>query len=139
MPKGVVATMDTVGFIQEPTVKIDRAIQYYFANRVDQCIILRGIHSYQYIVAKHQDDKDSEEKFLEDIKRNLTEYMLSIFDSASVAARALRKEEGDKMFTLAISGQVSQDGKIYDIAHAVYVEGQSYKIIDQARALNNGN
>jgi hypothetical protein len=57
MAKGVVATMDTVGFITEPTVKIDRAIAYWFANRLDQCIVLRGIHSYQYVMAKHQNNK----------------------------------------------------------------------------------
>lgn len=138
MPKGVVGTMDTVGFIEEPTLKIDRAVKYYFANRVDQSIILRDIHSYQYIVAKHQDDKDSEEAFLEDIKRNFTEYLLQIFDTVSVGAIAIRKQPGDKMFTLALSGEVGQDGKIYDVAHAVALEGSSFKIIDQMRALNNG-
>lgn len=69
MAKGVVATMDTVGFITEPTVKIDRAIAYWFANRLDQCIVLRGIHSYQYVMAKHQDDKGTDERFLEEIKK----------------------------------------------------------------------
>lgn len=139
MPKGVVGTMDTVGFVEEPTLKIDRAVKYYFANRIDQSIILRDIHSYQYIVAKHQDDKDSEEAFLEDIKRDFTAYLLQIFDSVSVAAHAIRKAPEDKMFTLALSGKVTQDGKQHDVAHAVYLEGSSFKIIDQARALNNGS
>jgi len=139
MPKGVVGSMDTLGFIQEPTVKIDRAIAYWFANRIDQCIVIRNVHSYQFVVANHQDDKGSEELFLADIKQNLSEYMLQIFDAVSVDAHAKRANEGDKMFTLILSGIVTQDGKKYDLAHAVYIEGGSYKLIDAARELNNGN
>ncbi|KAB3419264.1 hypothetical protein F9Z84_07100 [Escherichia coli] len=137
MAKGVVATMDTVGFITEPTVKIDRAIAYWFANRLDQCIVLRGIHSYQYVMAKHQDDKGTDERFLEEIKKNLTEYLLQIFDSVSVEANSQRKNEGDKMFTLRLSGVVAQDGKTYELAHAVLVNGETYKLVDEGRALNN--
>lgn len=138
MPKGVVGSMDTIGFIQEPTVKIDRAIAYWFANRIDQCIVIRSVHSYQYVVANHQDDKNNEERFLADIKQNLSEYMLQIFDAVSIDAWAQRKNEGDKMFTLVLSGVVTQDGKQYDLAQSVYVEGGTYKIIDTAREINNG-
>lgn len=137
MPKGVVATMDTMGFITEPAIKIDRAIAYWFANRIDQCIILRNIHSYQYVMAKHQGDKRSEERFLEEIKKNLTEYLLQIFDSASVDARSVRANEGDKMYTLVLSGIVAQDGKTYDVARSVLVNGETYKIVDEGRAINN--
>ncbi|AEV89500.1 putative virion structural protein [Pseudomonas phage OBP] len=135
MPKGVVATMDTVGFIQEPGIKIDRAIAYWFANRIDQCIILRNVKSYQYVVAKHQDDKKGEERFLEDIQKNLREYLLQIFDAVSVNAWAKREQEGDKMFSLILSGIVEQDGKKYDLAHAVSVNGETYKLIDIGRGL----
>lgn len=135
MPKGVVATMDTVGYLTEPTVKADRAIAYWFANRVDQCLILRNIHSYQYIVAKHQDDKGSEERFLADVQNNLKGYLLQIFDGADVKARAIRQQEGDKMFTLALSCQYIEDGKSYDLATSVYINGNTFEIIDQGRGL----
>lgn len=138
MPKGVVATMDTIGFVTEPKIKIDRAIAYWFANRIDQSLVIRNVHSYLYVVAKHQDDKGSEERFLDDIKKNLTEYLLQIFDSVSVEARAIRKNEGDKMFTLHLSGVVTEDGKRYDLARSVYVSGETYKLVDEGRALNNG-
>lgn len=136
MPKGPVASMDVVGFITEPSVKIDRAIAYWFANRIDQCIIIRDVKSYQYVVASHQDDKKSEEKFLQDIKTNLRDYLLQIFDGATVEARALRKEEGDKMFTLALSGIVQQDGAVYQINKSVLINGSTYLKVDKGRALN---
>lgn len=136
MAKGVLATMDTVGFITEPTVKADRAIAYWFANRIDQCIVLRGIHSYQYVVAKHQDDKNTEERFLEEVKKNLTEYLLQLFDSVSISTKAIRGEEGDKMFTLYVSGVVAQDGKTYDLARAVIVNGKTYELVSEGRKLN---
>lgn len=135
MPKGVVGTMDTVGFLTEPTVKADRAITYWFANRIDQCIILREIYSYQYVVAKHQDDKGSDEKFLEDVQNNLKGHLLEIFDGASVSARAIRENEGDKMFTLAVSAVVYEDGKEYDVAQSVYINGSNYEIVDKGRGL----
>ncbi len=135
MPKGVVATMDTVGYLTEPTVKADRAITYWFANRIDQCIILRDIYSYQYVVAKHQDDKGSDEKFLQDVESNLRGYLLEIFEGASVSARAIREHDYDKMFTLAVSAVVFEDGKEYDVAQAVYINGSNYEIIDKGRGL----
>lgn len=135
MPNGAVGTMDTIGFITEPTIKIDRAIAYWFANRVDQCIILRNIHSYQYVVAKHQDDKKGVERFLDDVQKNLTEYLLQIFEAVSVSAHANRQNESDKMFTLVISGVVKQGGKPYDLAHSVAVSGETYKLIDKGRGL----
>ena len=133
MAKGVVGTMDTVGFITEPTVKIDRLIAYWFANRIDQCIIIRKVHSYQYVVAKHQGDQKSEERFLQDIENNLREYLLECFDSASVNAWAKREQEGDKMFTLVLSGVVFQDGNQYELNKSVLVNGSTYKLIEQGR------
>lgn len=133
MSKGVVGTMDTVGFITEPTIKIDRLIAYWFANRIDQCLILRNIHSYQYVTAKHQDDKKSEDKLLEDIKNNLQAYLLECFEGCSVDAWAQRENPEDKMFTLVLSGVVFQDGKEYELSNSVLINGSTYKLIDKGR------
>lgn len=133
MAKGVVATMDTLGYLTEPMIKGDRLVAYWFANRVDQCIILRDINSFQYLTAKHQGDK-SEEKLLEDIEINLRAFLLECFDQASVAVKALRKEEGDKMFTLAIAAEFWQDGKRYDLAKSVILSGETYKLVDNGRS-----
>lgn len=136
MSKGVVGSMDTLGYITEPTVKIDRALAYWFANRVDQCLIFRNVHSYQFVVASNQDSKGNEDKFLADIKQNLNEYLLQIFDSVSISAWAQRKEEGDRMFTLILSGVVAEDGKTYDLARSVIIEGGSYTLVNEGRILN---
>jgi hypothetical protein len=138
MPKGPVATMDTVGYVTEPKVKIDRAMAYWFANRVDQCIVIRDVKSFQYVTSSHQDDKGNTDRFIQAVKENLTQYLLQIFDTASVEARAIRENEGDKIFTLAISGVVGQDNKLYDLSDAVIVSGETYKRIATARANNNG-
>lgn len=138
MSKGVVGTMDTVGFITEPTIKIDRCIAYWFANRIDQCLIIRTVASYQYVTVNHQDDKKGEDRLLEDIENNLRQYLLQCFDGASVNAHAVRKEPGDKMFTLVLSGEVMQDGQKYDLAKSVLINGSTYKLIDNGRAVANG-
>ncbi|UQT02606.1 hypothetical protein SUREIYA_00070 [Serratia phage vB_SmaM-Sureiya] len=133
MSKGVVGTMDTLGFITEPTIKIDRLIAYWFANRIDQCLILRNIHSYQYVIAKHQDDKKNEDKLLEDIKNNLQAYLLECFEGCSVDAWAKRDNPEDKMFTLVLSGVVFQDGKEYELSNSVLINGSTYELIDKGR------
>lgn len=132
MAKGVVATLDTLGYLTEPTVKADRAMAYWFANKVDQCILLRHIHSYQYVVASHQGDQN-EEKFLEEIKKNLQEYLLQIFDKVSIGAWAKRDKEESKMFTLVLSGEFYQDDKRYELNRSVLLNGSTYEIIDKNR------
>lgn len=138
MAKGILGTMDTIGFITEPTLKLDRAIAYWFANRIDQCLIIRTVASYQYIIAKHQDDKGSEERFLADIENNLREYLLQNFDGVSVKAWANKANPGDKMFTLVLSGVAIQDGVSCDIAKSVLINGSTYELVDKGRGGNNG-
>lgn len=138
MSKGVVGTMDTVGFIEEPTVKIDRLIAYWFANRIDQSIIIRNVHSYQYVIAKHQGEKKGEERLLQDIENNLQGYLLECFDGASVSAWAKRENPEDKMFTLVISGVAFQDGKQYELNNSVLINGSTYELIDKGRQVGNG-
>ncbi|QDB70471.1 hypothetical protein CF8_0059 [Aeromonas phage CF8] len=129
---GIVGTMDTLGWVKEPTVKIDRLIAYWFANRKDQSIIFRNIQSFQYVVGKHQDDKQID-GFLEDVQNNLRSFLLECFDAADVTAAAPGWEPNLKMFTLAISGQVQQDGNKYDIAHAVQLNGKTFEKIAEGR------
>lgn len=133
MAKGVVGTMDTVGFLTEPTVKIDRLMAYWFANRKDQCLIIRNVHSYQYVIAKHQGEKKGEERLFQDIENNLREYLLEYFDAASVRAWGNRENEYDKMFTLVISGVVNQDGVEYELNKSVLINGSTYKLIEAGR------
>lgn len=133
MSKGVVGTMDTVGFLTEPTVKIDRLIAYWFANRKDQCLIIRTVHSYQYVIAKHQGEKKGEERLFQDIENNLREYLLECFDAAEVRAWGKRDNPEDKMFTLVISGQATQDGIVYELNKSVLINGSTYKLIDIGR------
>lgn len=132
MAKGVVATMDTLGFITEPTIKIDRLIAYWFANRIDQSIILTGIQSYQYVVAKHQNDFQID-NFLKEIEENLRSFLLECFTNVDVGVRSPDYEPVKKMFTLAISGQVEEDGKLYDLATSVAVNGKTFELIEKGR------
>ena len=132
MPKGVVATMDTLGYVKEPTVKIDRLIAYWFANRIDQSIILTGIYSYQYVVARHQNDFQID-NFIKDMEESLRSYLLECFTGVEVVVRSPDYEPVKKMFTLAVSGQVEEDGKLYDLATSVSVNGKTFELIEKGR------
>ncbi|WNV45876.1 hypothetical protein [Aeromonas phage AerS_266] len=130
---GIVGTMDTLGWVDEPVVKIDRLIAYWFANRKDQSIIFRNIQSFQYVVAKHQDDKQID-GFLQEIQSNLQSFLLECFDAAEVKARAPGYEVGKKMFTLAISGRVLEKDTYYDLSHSVILNGKTFEKIREGRS-----
>ena len=132
MAKGVVATMDTLGYVREPSVKVDRLIAYWFANRIDQSIILTGIQSYQYVVAKHQNDFQID-NFIKDMGESLRSYLLECFTAVDVVVRSPDYEPVKKMFTLAISGQVEEDGERYDLATSVSVNGKTFELIEKGR------
>lgn len=135
MAKGVVGTMDTIGYLKEPSAKADRLIALWFANRVDQSIILSNIQSYQYVVAKHQNDFRIDE-FLAEVQTNLRSYLQECFDGAEVVARAPNYLTVNKMFTLAVSATVEEDGVRYDVARSVEINGKTYERVNEGRHRN---
>lgn len=137
MPNGVAATMSVVGYLYEPQATVDRLVAWWFANRIDQSTILGNIPSYQYVVASHQNDFRIDE-FLEDVKTNLRTYLLECFEGADVQASAPGYEVGSKMFSLHVAAVVERDGKRYDVAQSVLLNGESYKLVDNGRHQNVG-
>ncbi|QDJ97050.1 hypothetical protein PQC07_gp222 [Aeromonas phage D3] len=132
MANGCCATMSTVGYLYEPLAQIDRLIAWWFANRIDQSVILTDIQSYQYVVASHQNDFRIDE-FLQDVQRNLQSYLMECFEGAEVKATAPNYEEGGKMFHLHISGVVERNGVRYDVASAVALSGKTFELVENGR------
>ena len=75
MTKGVVGTMDTLGWVTEPSLKINRKIAYWFASRKDQSLVIRDVESFQYIKETMQGSKAS----LDDFKRKIKNSLMNLF------------------------------------------------------------
>lgn len=128
----IVGTMDTVGWLEEPTAKIDRLIAYWFANRADQCIFLRNIPSFNFVVGKHQNDKEID-SMLQDMQTSLRNFMLTAFESADIRVTAPDHQKEKKMYTLYVGGVVSENGISYDIAQSVVFNGETFKLVERGR------
>lgn len=129
---GMVGTMSTVGWVKEPTSKADLLIAYWFANRKDQSRFITDVQSYNFVVATHQGDHTIE-PFLEAIENNLRSMLLECFDAATVQARAPNFDPMAKQFQLAVSGVVQENGKSYDLARSVILNGKTFELITEGR------
>lgn len=129
---GMVGTMSTLGWVMEPTAMVDLIYSYWFANRRDQCIILKGIQSFDFVIASHQGDTNIE-GFLDDTEEGLRSLFLECFDTAIVTVVSPDYSHTKKNFTLAISGTVYKDNKPYDVAKSVILNGKSFELIQEAR------
>lgn len=135
MPNGVVATMDTLGYLYEPQASADRLIAYWLANRVDQSTVLSNIQSYLYVVGKHQNDFRIDE-FLQETKENLESFLGECFEQAEVSVTAPGYTPGTKMFQMHISGTVQRNGISYDVARSVELNGKTFELVQTGRLLN---
>lgn len=135
MPNGVVATMDTVGYLYEPQASADRLIAYWLANRVDQSSVLTNVQSYLYVVGKHQNDFRITE-FLAEAQDNLQSFLGECFEKAEVDVTAPHYKQGDKMFEMRIGATVYRDGKSYDVAKSVSLNGQTFELVQAGRLAN---
>ena len=135
MPIGSIATMDTLGFINEPSIKLDRAFAYWLANRKSQSSLFDNVESFMFVVAEHQDDKRTTDLFVEAVNRSLTNHLSGFFNDVSVSCRTITESEESKCFTLVISARVIENGAAYDLEESLLVNGETYKRILKSRGL----
>ena len=67
------------------------------------------------------------------MEESLRSYLLECFTGVEVVVRSPDYEPVKKMFTLAVSGQVEEDGKLYDLATSVSVNGKTFELIEKGR------
>lgn len=133
MPRGGVGTMDTLGWVTEPTLKINRKIAYWFATRRNQCITIKEVESYTYVKETVQGTKGSRDVILEAIERSLTKIISECFDRVSVATRAEDVSTNGTAFRLLISGSAFEDGKEYDFSYSVLLHNKTFELIEEGR------
>lgn len=133
MPKGVAVSMSLLGVISEPTLKLDRAVAWFFASRKNQCIILRDIEGYVYVRELNQGTNITPEYFCTLVGQSLERVLVKYFDEVYVDAVPKLVDDLKTVFTCYISCTAIQDGKSYDLAKSVLINNKTFELIDQAR------
>lgn len=133
MPKGMVGSMSTMGFITEPQIKAAKKIDYWFEARKNQSIIIPEVESYQYIKESAQGTLITVDEFCEKIKNSLYKVLIEAFDKVELDVRHENGSSGGSTFHCIFSGTVTEDGVGYDIAKAVIFNNKSYERIDEGR------
>lgn len=133
MPKGVAMSMSLLGMITEPTLKLDRALAWFFASRKNQCIILRSVEGYVYVREHHQGTNITPEHFCDLVGASLQRTLIKYFDEVYIDAIPKLVEGLTTVFTCYISCTAIQDGKQYDLAKSVLINNKTFELIDAAR------
>lgn len=141
MSRGVAGSMSLLGFITEPSLKLDRAVTWFFASRRNQCIVLREIEGYVYVREINQGTHITPETFCDYVAESLQRVLIKYFDQVYVDATPYYpKENVTTMFTCYISCTAVQGDKRYDLAKSVLLNNKTYELINKARhEVNNAD
>lgn len=133
MTKGFVGSMSTMGFITSPQLKAAKKIDYWFAARKNQCLVVREVESYQFIKESCQGTNISVADFCDKIKASLERLLLECFETVTVTVKNEAVSEQGTMFRCVIAATVTENGVMYDLAKSVHINNNSFEKIDEAR------
>ena len=134
MPRGIVGSMSTMGFITEPRIKAAKKIDYWFECRKNQSIVIPEVESYQFIKESCQGKNISIDEFCEKLKNSLTKVLLECFDSVTIEVEPKTPAGvNPSTFTAVFRGTVMQGGVPTDVAKAVIFNNKSYERIEEGR------
>lgn len=133
MAKGPCMSMSLFGMITEPTMKIDRAITWFFASRRNQCIVIREVPGFIYVRESHQGTNITPELFCNKVADELRDVLLKYFENALVEATPKYLTDLGSMFTCQIACAALEDGKWYDGAAAVTLNNKTFEVLEVVR------
>lgn len=133
MAKGVAMSMSLLGMITEPTLKMDRALAWFFASRKNQCTVIREVESYVWIKEIHQGTRITPEAFCDLVAEGLQRVMVKYFDEAYVDGAPKSVSAAGNVFTCYLKCTAIENGKQYDLAHSVLINNKTFELIDKAR------
>lgn len=133
MTRGVASSMSTLGYITEPTLKIDRKIAWWFAARKNQSILLTDIENFQYVREMNQGTNITTSAFCDKIAISLEKILLECFDSVEILAHPEDISDTGSMFRCRINGMCYEEGMSYQINAAVIMNNKTFELIDKGR------
>lgn len=115
---------------KSPTEALALHVTYWFQSRQNQGKVLGNVPSFYALVKQHGQNP---ERLIEETELALTNYIKELFPDTLVKVSKENKTGEVNQYTLIISSRIVSDGVSYDLASAVLITGEQYKLIDTAR------
>lgn len=123
-------TLDSKGVVTDPYQKIQLLLSYIVVNQQSQSTIFNSsIISISDIIRKYGQNKHMLKNTLEtSLKTLFSRY----FDNVEIVVNIKDATTDNKeSYTLAISGQVGQDGKTYDVANSLAIANNKISLVTE--------
>ena len=133
MTKGVVGSMSTMGWISEPQLKAAKKIDYWFASRRSQCLVIREVESYQFVKESCQGTNITVKEFCRKLSSSLKRILLECFEDVEVNVVPEDISEQGSVFRANISAIFTENGITYDLSKSVDINNNSFELIDEGR------
>lgn len=132
MGRFLVATMSTSSGFEttSPRDALAKHITYWFQSRRNQGKVLGEVPSFYFL---HKQYGQVPERLIEQTQTELERYVKELFPDSSVSVERQNITGKLNQYTLIIAARVISDGVSYDMADAVLVTGEQYKLIDKSR------
>lgn len=128
----LVGTMTTSNGWEHESVPdaLSKHILYWFQSRRNQGKVMGGVPSFYFLIKQYGQDPD---KLVEQARDELERYVKELFTDCSVAVSRENLTGQANQYTLIIAVKVVSDGVAYDLANAVLITGEQYKLVDTWR------
>jgi hypothetical protein len=115
---------------KSPEEALSLHFMYWFTSRRNQGKVLGGVPSFYFLWAEHG---KTPETMIERTKIELDLYVKELFPESEVSVTKQNINNTLTQYTLIIAARVVSDGVAYDMARAVLVTGEHYKVLDEKR------
>lgn len=109
---------------------LSKHITYWFTSRRNQGKVMGKVPSFYFLIKQYGQDPD---KLIEQARDELERYIKELFTDCSVSVSRENLTGQVNQYRLRIAVKVISDGVAYDLANAVLITGEQYKLIDAWR------
>jgi hypothetical protein len=128
----LVGTMTTSNGWETESVPdaLAKHITYWFQSRRNQGKVMGKVPSFYFLIKQYGQDPD---RLVEQTRTELEQYIKELFPNCSVSVSQENLTGQVNQYRLIIAVRVVNDGVGYDLANAVLITGEQYKLLDAAR------
>lgn len=109
---------------------LSKHITYWFQSRRNQGKVMGGVPSFYYLVKEYGQQPD---RLVEQSRNELELYIKELFPICNVSVSRENLTGEINRYKLIIAVRVISDGQTVDLAEAVLMTGEQYKLLDASR------
>lgn len=116
-------TLSSAGFVDDPSVKLDRILSYFFIADHSQSNQHAGrVASLPYLIKNHAHDPDA---LIDRIQTALSGLLSSYFDTVSVSVSLEDIMLREPKYNIILEGSVSQDNTQYSLSRLLTISNNT--------------